>query len=221
MAEQKTPDLAILENEPGIPLRSRRAADTELLETLRLENTQLRERLAAAELRLARQPQIDPGTRLPNKMLFYDRLGQAVARVRRHKKLMALVYLELSYSRIVTAKFGASAKRALSEDFIARITSSIRDVDTFAQLGEKSFSIILEDVQSPGVVDRIITKLNKNMERDFKVQGHDVAVSLYIGVALYDDDLYEGADVIADAKANIQDAKTKKVFRVNWWKSET
>lgn len=163
--------------------------------------------LQKAEERLARAPGLDPITKLPNKALFVDRLKQAVARAYRSNKLMSVLYLDVSYSRLVAAKFGDVAVHELLRDFTDRFLAAIRNVDTLACFSNHAFAVIMEDVKHIDTLNEILSKLVSNAEKDFYYDGYLIPIQTTIGASIFDGVKFRDDDLLGGARSALADAK--------------
>ena len=142
----------------------------------------------------------DALTGLPNRLLFEERLGLAVARARRNRTAVALLAVDLDRFKQVNDTLGHEAGDALLQQFAARARAALRETDTVARVGGDEFMVILEDVTDaagPGVVAK---KLLEAMRLPFELAGCEVAATASVGVCVYPTDapdllaLHRGAD---------------------------
>ncbi len=127
----------------------------------------------------------DPLTELPNRVLFHDRLRQAVVEAERRRHLVALLFLDLDNFKDINDSFGHEAGDQILKAVSSRLLSCIRTGDTVARLGGDEFLILLPEVvheKDPAIVaQRILANLDEALEVDeYKVQ-----VSASIGIALF------------------------------------
>ena len=85
----------------------------------------------------------DPLTRLPNRRLLSDRLGQALAESKRHGTHGALMFLDLDRFKALNDLHGHEAGDLLLVDAANRLRASVREVDTVARLGGDEFIVLL------------------------------------------------------------------------------
>lgn len=142
----------------------------------------------------------DALTGLPNRLLFYDRLNQALARGRREQELVAIMYLDLDGFKQVNDTRGHDVGDALLREAAKRITSSVRDTDTVARMGGDEFTVILNNGRSLDNVDRVARKIIDVIDSPFLLHGKSCSVSVSIGISFYPlhgetpDDLVKIAD---------------------------
>jgi len=144
-----------------------------------------------AEEKLAHQAHHDALTGLPNRILFHDRLSQVMARARRHKSLMAVMYLDIDKFKNINDTLGHAMGDALLKDFARRLTSCVRAVDTVARLGGDEFAVILEQLGGHDDGCRIAEKIVAAMRPEFTLEYRTLTITTSVGVAFY-----QGADDI-------------------------
>ncbi len=133
--------------------------------------------------RLARH---DSLTGLPNRTLFLDRVGQAVARSRRNDTTLAVLFLDLDGFKGVNDRFGHAEGDELLKTVAARLVGCVRAVDSVARLGGDEFAVLLEGVDSLAELHELCHRLLASLRREIRVQGHEVVVGASIGVAVAD-----------------------------------
>ena len=107
------------------------------------------------ELENARQKKIreqathDLVTGLPNRVLFHDRLDQAIARIQRKKTISAILYLDLDDFKDINDEYSHEVGDQVLKEIAGRILSCIRNTDTGARFSGDEFVILLEDIGKP------------------------------------------------------------------------
>ncbi len=135
----------------------------------------------------------DPLTNLPNRVLFKDRLEQALAFARRmrHTKV-ALLFIDLDRFKLVNDSLGHAAGDQLLQSVSARLRGIVRQTDTLARLGGDEFTILLPDAGHVEEAELVAGKVIAALKQPFVIEGRDIFVSASIGISMYPDD---GADV--------------------------
>lgn len=142
----------------------------------------------------------DPLTDLPNRMLFHDRLLQALQRANRNRHYIAILFLDLDGFKSVNDAFGHATGDLLLTETAQRLKTCIRSEDTVARMGGDEFIIILnalsdhETAESAAaqVAKKIIAKLNLPFQFDDKV----AHIGTSIGIALYPDDAIKEEELV-------------------------
>jgi diguanylate cyclase (GGDEF)-like protein len=143
----------------------------------------------------------DPVTGLPNRVLFFDRLEQALARSRWHKRLVAVLLLDLDRFKTINDTLGHHAGDQLLKEVAARWKGAVREGDTVARLGGDEFVIVLVDVAEEHDVLKAVAKIVEALDKAFVVDGHELFVTTSIGISLHPADgdavqtLIQSADV--------------------------
>ncbi|HSB51864.1 MAG TPA: diguanylate cyclase, partial [Dissulfurispiraceae bacterium] len=127
----------------------------------------------------------DPLTDLPNRVLFHDRLRQAVVEAERRRDLVALLFLDLDNFKGINDTLGHEAGDQILKAVSSRLLSCIRTGDTLARLGGDEFLILLPEVvheKDPAIVaQRILASLDEA----FEVDEYRLHLSASIGIALF------------------------------------
>lgn len=130
----------------------------------------------------------DSLTNIPNRLLFRDRLQQAMKRADRSRSKVALLFFDLNRFKHVNDTFGHFAGDQLLIEFANRVGGCIRDEDTLARIGGDEFAIVLDDIKSRIDVENVIGKIMDTLTPQFLIKGHILYVTTSIGVALYPTD---------------------------------
>ncbi|HTY99837.1 MAG TPA: diguanylate cyclase, partial [Rhodocyclaceae bacterium] len=142
----------------------------------------------AAEARIDFLAHHDPLTNLPNRVLFKDRLEQAIAHAERTGSRAALLFADLDRFKTVNDSLGHPVGDLLLAEAARRLQSCVRDTDTVSRQGGDEFLLAMTDVQDTDAVRRVADKALAALAEPFHVQGHEVGISGSIGIAVFPDD---------------------------------
>jgi diguanylate cyclase (GGDEF)-like protein/PAS domain S-box-containing protein len=145
-------------------------------------------------------------TGLPNRTLFLDRVGHALARNNRHPQLLAVFFIDLDHFKLVNDSLGHEAGDELLGLVAPRLESAIRPGDTLARLGGDEFAMLCEQLPSEVSATRIANQLTSALEEPIVLAGRDHVVSASIGIALGTPES-SAADLLRDADAAMYNAK--------------
>lgn len=161
------------------------------------------------EARLAHATRHDSLTDLPNRVVFVDRLNQALVRVRarRTPRPLAVLMLDLDRFKLVNETFGHASGDRLLSSVAQRLNSCLRDGDTVARLGGDEFAILLPEIGKTNDVMIVIEKLFAAIRPPFVLDGHEVFVTMSIGISIAPDDGQEAGIVLKNADAAMYQAK--------------
>lgn len=198
----------------GVPLNSREGVIGALLlkskgvpytekdqELLQFVSTQVVTAIERKQLyaRLQHMAQYDELTGVPNRACFADRLGTALARVRRNGGRFALLYIDLDRFKQVNDSFGHSAGDHLLRAVAERLVHCVRDSDTVARLGGDEFVVLLESIAHPADAERVVDKIRAAFEQPVDLVGHQLVAGLSIGIAHYPEDGEAEAQLLKQA----------------------
>jgi diguanylate cyclase (GGDEF)-like protein/PAS domain S-box-containing protein len=152
----------------------------------------------------------DALTALPNRTLFLDRLGQALARNRRHpESRIAVAILDLDRFKNINDTLGHPAGDALLVQVAKRLRACLRAADTIARIGGDEFTIILEDLAAPENVLPTLEHIIESLREPFMLDGRPVTVSLSIGISLCPDNSEDATELVSFADAAMYRAKAE------------
>ncbi|HVN13225.1 MAG TPA: GGDEF domain-containing protein [Kineosporiaceae bacterium] len=160
-----------------------------------------------AELR--RQALHDPLTGLANRLLFTDRVEQALGVAARDGQPRAVVYVDLDDFKQINDRLGHAAGDQMLVEVATRLTSCVREGDTVARLGGDEFAVLLSggNAHAREVAARIVDTLRTAFEHS----GHPLAVTASVGVSVYPAGATPGelnaSDVLAAADHAMYQAK--------------
>jgi len=151
----------------------------------------------------------DPLTGLANRALFRDRLRQAVEEARRRKNRVAVIFLDLDWSRVVSDTFGQDAEDELMIVVAERLKQTLRSTDTICRLGSREFTVILphsgEAFDIADVAQRILERCNQVIE----LSGGRIFVRPRIGIALTPRDTVDPDELLRFAAAAVHVLKAR------------
>jgi diguanylate cyclase (GGDEF)-like protein/PAS domain S-box-containing protein len=148
-----------------------------------------------AEDRLKHLAHYDALTGLPNRVLFHDRLRQALAQARRNNWVAAVLFIDLDRFKNVNDTLGHSAGDRLLKQVSERLAACVRSGDTVGRLGGDEFAIALTNISSPGDASVVAQKVRAALGGAFPLGGTEVFVTSSIGITLFPTDS-EDLDVL-------------------------
>lgn len=159
------------------------------------------------EERLNYLASFDALTDLPNRTLFYDRLGQATARARWHKRWVAVLFLDLDRFKVINDTLGHAIGDLLLKAAAVRLTGSIREGDTVARLGGDEFVLILDDLAQPQDTSKVAQKILDALSDPFDLEGRELFITASIGIALWPEDGEDPETLLKNADIAMYRAK--------------
>ncbi len=160
-----------------------------------------------AEDRLSYLANYDALTKLPNRLLFMDRLSQALAQVPRHERLVALLFIDLDRFKNVNDALGHEIGDLLLQAIARRLTGCVRESDTVARLGGDEFVVMLTEITRPADATVIAQKLVDALNRPFEIEDRVLTVDASIGISLYPKDAVDAKTLLKNADTAMYQAK--------------
>jgi len=170
----------------------------------------LEDRIAAvshAERRIRHLAYNDTLTDLPNRMNFMGLLNQAIDRARDKSQTFALLFLDLNRFKNVNDTLGHDVGDRLLVAAGRRISHSVRTDDSVARFGGDEFTVLLEDLASATVASVASQKICLALATPFEIDGHDIYVSVSIGISVYPADGVDGNTLLKHADSAMYLAK--------------
>ena len=142
----------------------------------------------ASEERMHHLAHFDVLTGLPNRALFSDRLSQSVAKARRDKTRMALMFIDLDEFKPVNDLLGHHVGDLLLKDVANRLSACVRrESDTVGRMGGDEFVVMLPEIKTAQDAMAVAEKILHGLNQAFEIDGHSIHISSSIGVSLFPD----------------------------------
>jgi len=172
-----------------------------------------------AEEKLAHAARHDALTGLPNRVLFRDRMDQALAGARRRKKF-ALLCLDLDRFKEVNDTLGHPVGDSLLIDVAARLRGELRETDTLARLGGDEFAIIQTELHTPNDSVALARRLIDCVSAPYDIDGHHLVVGVSVGIAIAPEDGAQYEDLFKAADMALYRAKADGRGGWRWFEPE-
>lgn len=162
-----------------------------------------------AESKLEYQAKHDALTGLPNRSLFASNLDLAIAYARRHKKMAAVILLDLDRFKLINDTLGHATGDQILLEVGKRLRKSAREEDTVARLGGDEFALIINELASPEDAAKIARKIIDLLAKPVSIQNKKLVSSSSIGIGLFPNDAKTGADLVRAADTAMYRAKAR------------
>lgn len=149
----------------------------------------------------------DALTGLPNRALFRDRLTHAMAQADRYHQKLAVMFLDLDRFKAINDTLGHNVGDQLLKIAAERLRSCVRDCDTVARLGGDEFTVIVEDIIEDHDAAAVAQKILDTLSQPFNLYGHEVFISVSVGVTLYPSDDENADNLLRNADSAMYRAK--------------
>ena len=161
-----------------------------------------------AEAALRHQALHDALTDLPNRVLLYDRLDDAIASDRAGRPF-ALLMLDLDRFKDVNDTLGHSVGDALLQQMASRLRGTLGAADTVARLGGDEFAVVLAEADAAGA-SLMAARLLEIVCAPVLLDQHEVEVGASIGIAMYPEDGDDGPSLMRRADLAMYSAKRNR-----------
>jgi diguanylate cyclase (GGDEF)-like protein len=139
-----------------------------------------------AEAKLLHQALHDALTGLPNRLLFHDRVGEALRRAQRRGGSYAVLLMDLDRFKEINDTLGHDTGDALLAELGRRLQRALRPGDVVARIGGDEFGFLLDDVDARQAGE-LVSRIQLELRAPFMLQGLPLHVEASIGIAVYPD----------------------------------
>ena len=146
-------------------------------------------------------------TGLPNRLLFGDRLRQALLAAQRQEHKLAVIFFDLDKFKPVNDSYGHAVGDVLLQQVATRLRATLRASDTLARLGGDEFVLLLPRVSGTGDARKVAEDILRELSRPFMTEGFSLTISASLGVAVYPDCALDTDTLLRCADAAMYEAK--------------
>lgn len=163
----------------------------------------------------------DPLTKLPNRLLFTDRLEQAMIKSKRNKnKGLAVLFLDLDKFKNVNDTFGHYVGDQLLISVAKTIGDCLRQSDTLCRLGGDEFAILIENITTLSAIKKIADEIIKRVQTPLVIDDFEITTSTSVGVTYYQAEKANADDLLKQADEAMYSAKLHGRNQVIYYDSE-
>jgi len=142
----------------------------------------------------------DSLTGLANRVLFKDRLSNALSYAARHHQHLATLFIDLDRFKIINDTLGHTVGDLLLTHVAERLSDSVRQSDSvsrhadhepthaLARLGGDEFTILLTALPQPEDAGRVARRILESLAHPFSIDGHEIFISASIGISIFPSD---------------------------------
>ncbi|MGC8722996.1 MAG: putative bifunctional diguanylate cyclase/phosphodiesterase [Acidobacteriota bacterium] len=161
-----------------------------------------------AEEQLQHDALHDPLTGLPNRTLFLDRLGLAMARAQRYAEYrFGILFVDLDRFKLINDSMGHLSGDELLMEVSSRLVRCLRSSDTVARLGGDEFAVLLDNIPNVETAVHFAERIHEQIAEPCRLSGHEVYSSGSIGVAFWAPHYERPDEMIRDADTAMYEAK--------------
>jgi diguanylate cyclase (GGDEF)-like protein len=172
-----------------------------------------------AEAQIEHMALHDPLTDLPNRVLFRQRLENALHRTSRGETC-AVLCLDLDQFKGVNDTLGHPVGDTLLKAVTDRLRHIVRPTDTVARLGGDEFAIVQSSPDHPAAATALSTRLLRELSAPYEVAGHQIVIGVSVGVAMAPGDSSDPDVLLKSADIALYQAKSDGRNRFRYFKPE-
>jgi diguanylate cyclase (GGDEF)-like protein/PAS domain S-box-containing protein len=151
----------------------------------------------------------DPLTGLPNRLLFQDRLAQALIKAQRTGARLAVLFLDIDRFKGINDTLGHMVGDQMLQAVAQRLYECLRREDTVARLGGDEFTLLLEGLEHPETAAKVARKVLKSLSHPIRIGNHEFHTGASIGISLHPDNGQDMETLIKHADAAMYLAKER------------
>lgn len=163
----------------------------------------------AMSLRMSYVAQHDFLTELPNRMLLHDRLTQAIASAHRHRKSLAVLFLDVDHFKQINDSVGHAVGDQLLRSIAQRLVACVRTSDTVSRQGGDEFVVLLAEVARSEDAALSAGKILAALSAPHRIEQRDLHVTASIGIGVYPDDGVDAETLLKNADSALLHAKAR------------
>jgi len=150
----------------------------------------------------------DPLTGLANRVLFREHAERALARSKRRRSSVALLFLDLDDFKVINDSLGHRAGDRLLIEVARRLSATLRTEDVAARQGGDEFTVLVERVSGVAEAEALAERLAAELSRPIELEGRRLVVRASMGIALASGNETGADDLLAHADAAMYAAKS-------------
>lgn len=159
-----------------------------------------------AEERIQQLAHYDVLTGLPNRILFSDRLEQAMIFAQRNHSKVSLLFLDIDRFKQINDTLGHGVGDQLLQRVAQRLLDCVREQDTVSRQGGDEFIAVLPETDAAGA-EWVAEKILQSVIQSYSIEGHDLRITASIGIAVYPDHAQDSESLIKYSDVAMYQAK--------------
>jgi diguanylate cyclase (GGDEF)-like protein len=163
----------------------------------------------------------DPLTKLPNRVLFGDRLEQAIINSRRHNHLLAVAFLDIDDFKSINEEYGHQTGDAVLKEFGNLIRGALVETDSIARFGGDEFTLLLTELESLAHCDMVVQRIYEILQNTIVVNGIQIELRGSIGITVYPNDFVDAEQLIRHADQAMYSAKQAGKNQIRYFDTDS
>jgi len=146
-------------------------------------------------------------TGLPNRVLFLDRVTQALTAAQRNPEMVGIVFLSLDRFKKINDTLGHIFGDFCLTEVAARLHRCVKDGDTIARFEGDEFALLLTQVKGTEDLIELAQVIAEALKPCFHLNEQEVFVTASIGISIFPDDGQDSSTILKNAGAALHMAK--------------
>ncbi len=160
-----------------------------------------------AEERVRHLANYDELTGLPNRSMFHQRVGHALAQARRNKRALSILFIDLDRFKNINDTLGHDAGDRVLKEIADRLRACLRESDTVGRLGGDEFVVLTEELAQPALVAAVAQKILASVASPIALGTQEVHITASIGISTYPGDSEDMQGLMKNADIAMYRAK--------------
>ena len=136
---------------------------------------------------------------LTQKDIFQKQLEIAIANAKRSQKLFSVMFLSIKLLPNIQDTIGSENSRELLSNMVERLKSCLRYGDSVTHWKDDKFALLMPEISCIEEAAKISQRIQKSLEKSFKVKENQFTVQSNIGIAIYPQDGLEIDSLLKNA----------------------
>lgn len=149
----------------------------------------------------------DALTGLPNRILFADRLGQAIIKAERQKTEFALLFIDLDRFKQINDSLGHTFGDKVLKVIAKRLLGVVRREDSLSRLGGDEFTLLVEDLKQEIDISTLAKKIIAVLTEPILIEDNTIYITSSIGISIFPKDSVDADNLLKYADAAMYRAK--------------
>jgi len=162
----------------------------------------------------------DALTELPNRLLLSDRLARSIALSRRYGRRLAVLFIDCDKFKHINDTLGHAIGDQVLRSIARRLTACVRESDTVSRHGGDEFLVLLSEVDQADDARAIAEKIVQSVSEPHHIAGHELQLTVSVGISLYPEDGQDAQSLIMRADAAMYHAKNSGRNRVGFYQPD-
>ena len=159
-------------------------------------------------------------TGLPNRLLLNDRISQAVVMAPRHRKQVAVLFLDLDGFKHINDSLGHGVGDRLLQSIARRLVESVRSSDTVSRQGGDEFVVLLSEAEQWEDASIVANRILVSVAEAHSIDQHELHVTASIGVSVFPGDGEDAETLVKNADTAMYQAKANGRQNFQFFKTE-